>query len=126
MNIDSKKSIHLINQLRATGTKVVLATDNMDSFVRWTIPALGLTNYFDDILDSFSLKALKRDFDEQGNSRFFSGYLSKNNLLPTDCVLIDDSPDIDNNLTTWGITYRQIDPIVGLEQELKKILNKTV
>lgn len=113
----------LIQQLRASGTKVVIATDNMDSFPRWTIPSLALTDMFDDILDSYTLKAMKGDFDENGKNLFFSDYLSKNNIQPGESTLIDDSEDKENRIANIGIEYRKIEPIVGLEPELVSILN---
>lgn len=94
----------------------------MDSFPRWTVPALTLTEMFDDILDSFTLKAMKGDFDETGKSMFFSDYLSKNNILPGESVLIDDSEDKEDRITKIGIVYRKIEPVVGLEPELLSIL----
>lgn len=62
----------------------------MDTFVRWTVPALNLAQHFDAILDSYSLRALKRDKDELGQSKFFGKLLSKNRIDPTSTVLIDD------------------------------------
>ncbi len=53
----------LVLALRANGRRVVIATDNMDSFARWTAPSLGLAAIFDDILSSAELRAMKGDVD---------------------------------------------------------------
>ncbi|MEO6536562.1 MAG: hypothetical protein ABIT47_02640 [Candidatus Paceibacterota bacterium] len=41
--------------------RIVLVTDNMDSFDRFTVPALGLNNHFDKIVNSWMVKAFKND-----------------------------------------------------------------
>jgi hypothetical protein len=72
------------------GIKVVLATDNMDTFRRWTIPALRLDSVFDDVLTSDACGALKTDlFDRR--SPFFSPWLAGRGIAPSDAVLIDDT-----------------------------------
>lgn len=81
---------HIITQLRATGMHVVIATDNMDTFVRWTMPALHLRNLFDDILDSYTLTFLKNDMTA-GKPQFFRDYLDKHATSPSHTVLVDDS-----------------------------------
>lgn len=80
----------LIKGIRAKGIKVVVATDNMDTFSRFTIPTLGLKNIFDDFLISYDLKVLKNDVGEK-SIPFFDDYLSKNSLEYNDCILLDDS-----------------------------------
>lgn len=112
----------LVKKIQNTGTKVVIATDNMDSFSRWTIPALQLHTLFDDILDSFLLKAMKRDFDDRGNSLFFGDFLCKNHIAPNECILIDDSEDRENRLANFGIDYRRIDSSNELEFELLRLI----
>jgi FMN phosphatase YigB (HAD superfamily) len=90
----------LIAKIRSNGVKVVLATDNMDCFVRFTAPALQLNNLFDDILVSCNLKILKNDV--QGNSiPFFEDYFKRNNLSYNEVVLLDDSAEM-------GKAYRQL------------------
>ena len=80
----------LVAELRRRGVSVVIATDNMDSFSRFTVPAMGLSEMFDDVLNSFNLKALKEDIDTSGRSLFFHDYLRLQDLAPEQCVLIDD------------------------------------
>jgi FMN phosphatase YigB (HAD superfamily) len=124
MEYSTDRFIKLIAQIRHLGIRVVIATDNMDSFPRWTVPALGLEKMFDDILDSYTLKVLKRDFDVKGNSLFFSDYLRSVDIAPRECILIDDSEDKGNKIQNYGIEYRRIEPIIGLEPELISIINK--
>lgn len=91
MKLLDSTALDLIVKVRKQGMKVVIATDNMDTFTRWTVPALQLHHYFDDILNSHFLKALKKDKKEDGTSAFFGGYLQKYSIEPGRSVLIDDS-----------------------------------
>ena len=56
----------LVKNLRNKQIIVCIATNNMDSFTRWTVPAMELDSLFDEILNSFYLKALKHDLDKNG------------------------------------------------------------
>jgi FMN phosphatase YigB (HAD superfamily) len=80
----------MIAQLRAKGLKVVLATDNMDTFHRWTVPSLQLMSLFDDILSSFQLKALKSDCGAEGRSLFFAHYLQTHSIHRGESLVLDD------------------------------------
>lgn len=80
----------IIKEIRSRGIRVVVATDNMDTFARFTIPGLGLKKIFDDFLISYNLKVLKNDVGENAIP-FFDDYLYKNSLDYIDCVLLDDS-----------------------------------
>jgi len=91
MELLNHRILPIVKRLRNGGQKVVLATDNMDTFKRWTIPALHLNEHFDSILDSHTLRALKRDNDRFGKSKFFGKFLSDNGISPTETVLVDDS-----------------------------------
>ncbi len=92
----------------------------MDSFTRWTATSLSLDNHFDGVLNSYDIKALKEDFSENGKSLFFSQFLAKNNFDPQECILIDDSNDVDNRINIFGIQYLKIEK----SSELEEILNK--
>lgn len=94
----------------------------MDSFPRWTVPALLLKTHFDDILDSHTLKAMKGDMDDSGRSLFFSDYLTKYNILPGESLIIDDSEDKEGRIGNVGIEYRKIEPVFGLVPELEQII----
>jgi FMN phosphatase YigB (HAD superfamily) len=79
-----------IKKIQQKGIKVVIATDNMDTFNNWTVPSLSLEEIFDDIVDSPSRRALKADFND-GHSPFFEPYLRELNIKAKDCVLVDNS-----------------------------------
>jgi beta-phosphoglucomutase-like phosphatase (HAD superfamily) len=91
MEFGDPASADALRAIRAQGTKVVLATDNMDAFYRWTVPALHLRGIFDAILDSASLGTLKGDLIH-GQSPFFGPWLSDQGIAPSEAVLVDDSP----------------------------------
>ncbi len=118
MKLVSDRIFEITKQLQSQGVKVVVATDNMDSFTRWTIPALKLETMFDNILNSYDLGVLKGDFDDKGESLFFNWYLADHELSPTECVLIDDSEDKDGKIQGYGINYRKIKDSSELESVL--------
>jgi FMN phosphatase YigB (HAD superfamily) len=91
MEFDDPASVDALQAIREQGIKVVLATDNMDTFYRWTVPALRLGGMFDAILDSASLGVLKKDLVD-GHSPFFGPWLSDQRVAPAEAVLVDDSP----------------------------------
>lgn len=110
----------LINQLRCSGMKVVVATDNMDAFTRWTVPALGLNELCDDVLVSHSVRALKRDRALSGESLFFGPYLEQHGILPSEALLIDDSKS--NELADYGLQFHRIERGAGLVPVLKELV----
>jgi FMN phosphatase YigB (HAD superfamily) len=91
MEFDDPAAIDVLQAIREQGIKVVLATDNMDTFYRWTVPAMHLTGIVDAILDSASLGCLKGDLTG-GHSPFFGPWLSHERIAPSEAVLVDDSP----------------------------------
>lgn len=111
----------LINAIRAKGIKVVIATDNMDTFNRFTVKSMELEDLFDDILNSYELKAMKGDF-ENGKSLFFDDFIKRNNLSYTDTVLLDDSTSNSDPLTGLGMQTIQITSPDNLIYNLKKYL----
>lgn len=74
---------------------VVLVSDNMDSFIRFTIPALGLGNYFDEIVDSYSQKELK-------GRELFKRLITTYKTDIAQAVLIDDSRKLCAVFTEMG------------------------
>ncbi|GHO83738.1 hypothetical protein [Dictyobacter formicarum] len=112
-----------VARLQARGIKVVIATDNMDTFTRWTVPALQLRSLFDDVLNSYDLQGLKADIDSTGRSVFFDAYLQDQQLRYGESVLIDDGDEeFGQVIRSFGIDYRHIQPRVGLVSELQKLL----
>ncbi len=96
-----------IKQLRDKGVKVVLATDNMDTLSRWTLPALMLDGLVDEVLNSYALQALKRDISPLGESLFFAEYLKMHQILPGESLLIDDSGK-NSIVESFGIDFEQV------------------
>lgn len=66
---------------------VILITGNMDSFSRFTVPALKLNEYFDHISNSYDEGRHKTD-DE---GAIFLSYSAKYQVPIAQCMLIDDS-----------------------------------
>jgi FMN phosphatase YigB (HAD superfamily) len=122
MRLMSESSLNLISELRKTGVKVVIATDNMDTFHRWTIPSLRLANHFDAILSSFELGALKGDTDATGSNLFFTHYLKSNDIGQGESLLLDDSNQIfGDTIRRCGIDYQCVEP-GKLDDSLERIL----
>lgn len=90
MQFFNNSILPVVKRLRDNGAMVVVATDNMDTFTRWTAPALRLNHHFDAILCSHMLKALKKDKNAKGSSKFFEAFLTKNKIDPTSTILVDD------------------------------------
>ncbi|HLW00673.1 MAG TPA: hypothetical protein VKT82_18595 [Ktedonobacterales bacterium] len=109
--------------LRAKGLRVVIATDNMDTFPRWTVPSLRLRALFDDILCSFDLGALKEDVDQDGRSRFFADYLRRQHIGWGESLLLDDGgEDFGAIIRRFGIDYQHIEPGKGLVPALQALI----
>lgn len=82
-------TLDAINSLRTRYT-TILITGNMDSFTRFTVPALELDTYFDYITNSADAGALKSD---ESGRQFLDVATSLSVSLNT-CFLIDDSEKI--------------------------------
>lgn len=117
---------NLVKNLRNKQITVCIATDNMDSFTRWTVPAMKLDFHFDEILNSFYLKVLKHELDGNGQTLFFQDFFSRHkDIRPENCILIDDWEDKMSIISRQGIDYRRVDASNTLEQELQRILSIT-
>lgn len=117
MELYNEHILPAVRDLRQNGTKVVVASDNMDTFARWTIPALKLNQHFDDVLSSHSLKALKRDKDDSGGSKFFGAYFTKNKIDPATTVLIDDGAH-NAVVEDFGMRFIHVTPALPAESIL--------
>lgn len=122
MEFVSPKVPRLIKRIQSNRIKVYIASNNMDSFDRWTAPYMNLHGLFDGIVNSFGLKALKHDFDND-RSMFFDSVLRREGVLPKETILIDDSEDKEDLLSTYGIDYRRISETNTLIDELRAILH---
>jgi len=97
----------------------VIATDNMDTFERFTVPSMRLKDIFDDFLISHSLRVLKGDVQEN-SIPFFDGYLNKNNLIYMETVLLDDCADYTGAYDRLGLQIIQITSPEKLVNVLKE------
>ena len=120
MRLSSPRLLEVVEKIRHKGSECIIATDNMDSFRRWTIPALNLEKYFDDFLISWELKCLKGDL-ENGQSKFFANYFKHQSLAFEDCVLLDDDLDESGIYARLGIDYVQISSPSDLVKKLEEI-----
>lgn len=82
----SNEVLKTIGSLRDKYT-TILITVNMDSFSRFTVPALELNSYFDDISNSYYEGKFKSD----NEGEVFRDYINKYSAPVERSVLIDDS-----------------------------------
>jgi len=123
MKYVSSKVPTLINKLKKTGSKVVIATDNMDSFTRWTTRYMNTHSLFNDVLNSHDLRGMKKDTNNRGKSIFFSNYFKKHDIKPGESILIDDSNDDIETIESFGINYIHTKPAKGLLPALRKLIS---
>ena len=120
MEFIDKNAINKIQSIRKQGTKVVIATDNMDTFRHWTMPALSIDDLFDGVLISDTRGAFKSQADDIGTSLFFHHYLTQNNIKPGETVLIDNS--ISNKVVeNFGIDFLHVTPQNSLADHLSSL-----
>lgn len=118
-------NLKLIQKLRSQGYLCVLATDNMDVFSKYTVPAYRLDTYFDDIINSSHVGALKKEYDEKEEFLFFSKFLKKHNLDISQAVLIDDNVKDQNHFEQMGLSFLPVNAVYSLRTHLEDIcLNK--
>jgi FMN phosphatase YigB (HAD superfamily) len=124
MKLISDEVHNLILGIKAKGIRVAIATNNTDSFTRWTVPSLGLDVLFDNVLNSFDLGGLKWDVGDKGQSIFFACFLQQYGIDSGESMLIDDNAGTKEHAITrsFGIQYRQIATGTGLVPELKTLL----
>ena len=112
----------LLHSIKLKGIKVVVATDNMDTFRRFTVPSLKLESLFDDLLISSEIGAMKGDYDGN-NSAFFQTYMEKNGLSFSETILLDDCANKMDICRSIGLPYINInspEQIVEVLQEFAK------
>lgn len=122
MKIADPSVMGLIEKLRNKGALVVIATNNMDTFNRWTVEALSLHDLFDHILNSAELGAFKKDVDNNGQSTFFGSFLDQHHLLPEDCILLDDVAS-NQAVEAFGMKFMSVEWGTGLAPALKRLLS---
>lgn len=115
-NLDiSSKILRKIDELRKF-YYCILATDNMDSFVRFTLPShQELVESFDEINDSYTMKQSKSSF----GGLYFKNKIAERKSIVENSILIDDSS---NNCSVFesigGQSYQ-----VKSEGEVLKVLS---
>ncbi|MGH7196978.1 MAG: HAD family hydrolase [Candidatus Saccharimonadales bacterium] len=107
MQFIDERILEQVGKLRQNGTKVVISTDNMDTFTRWTVPALKLDTHVDEVLNSHTLKAFKKETHADGTSKFFADFFAQYGVEPSRSLLVDDS--INNKVVeNFGMDYQQV------------------
>jgi len=122
MELDDRLLFELLEDLRNKGHKLFIATNNMDTFNRWTIESLRLHQYFDGILNSYSLHAMKHDLDNNGRSKFFSEIVEKHELASEDCLFFDDGKDKFDVISGLGMRYIRVTDSSKLSELIKEYL----
>lgn len=122
MTLLSDEILPLIAKIRKKGILCVIATDNMDVFRKYVVPALKLDEYFNETLVSYNQKALKFDTSEdEASIPFFHDYLKKNGLAYTDALLLDDRIDTSGLYKKLGFDTFQVEKIDGLLEKLRTL-----
>lgn len=93
----SREALEKLHQLR-NNYKVILITGNMDSFSRFTSPALMLDDYFDYISNSYDEGMHKTD--NQGE--LFLKYINKYGVAIEECILLDNSMKVQKVFDNLG------------------------
>lgn len=124
MKLTSPEVPLLITELKSKGITIVIATDNMDSFSRWTVPTLRLNTLFDSVLNSSELQCLKSDTDNQDDPVFFKQYLQNYQLKSNECVLIDDDIRLEGKVKKINMDFIPISSKNNIETVLRKLLNE--
>ncbi len=125
MQFIDQQALEKIRLLREYGVKVLIATDNMDTFRLWTMPALGIESLFDGVLASDIQGAMKSYLSSDGVSLFFAPYFLQNDLAPQNMVLIDDSIDT-KVVEKFGMNFMHVDDKHSLTFHLDNILKEFI
>lgn len=97
----------ILKRIRKKGTKLVIATDNMDTFRRFTIPGMKLYDLFDDFLISNELRCFKYHIKD-GKLPFFENFLKLKKLTYKEVILIDDSVEKTGHFEKIGFRIKYI------------------
>ena len=110
-------SQEVLNKIKSLSGKynTILITGNMDSFTRFTVPALNLNKYFDLISNSYYEE--KHKTDEGG--KLFIKYIDRFNANVRECIIIDDSKKVCSVFNNLGGTTCLID----LEKDIEFYLS---
>ena len=112
----SKEVLRTIGGLREMYI-TILITVNMDSFSRFTVPALKLNDYFDDISNSFYEGKFKSD----NEGEVFRDYLNKYSAPAEASILIDDSIGACETFRALGGIAYQVTPDEDVSHHLAQL-----
>lgn len=116
MRID-QSDLNFIQELRKKYI-VVLITNNMDTLTRFTIPALGLDRYFDDIVTSAEEGILK----QEENGRMMTHTVEKLNGEMGTTILIDNSQKVCDIFESLGGKVMFVDKEKNLNYWLRELV----
>ncbi len=122
MELCSDEVRSLIANIRNQGVKVILATDNMDTFSKITVRNLSLDRLFDGILVSSERGCLKYEVNDD-SIPFFDPFLRAHNFAYAEAVLLDDSEDRSGTYQRLGFKITAIKNPAHLIEELRKYSN---
>ena len=111
-----KGVLESINLLRSKYF-VIMTTDNMDNFSRFTKPELSLEKYFDVISNSFEERMLKKD----NSGELFLKYTRLYNATIQNCVCLDDSQNVYEVFSKLGGIAYLVTPEKNISYWLTKI-----
>lgn len=117
-NLDISKNI--LNELRKLKDHyyLVLMTDNMDSFDRYTLPAHPeLNEVFDEINNSYNVRCSKRD----NNCEIFTRYIDTYDVHKSESIFLDDSQ---RNCDAYKEHIQGVSICVSNEEEVLSALAK--
>lgn len=97
----------VLKKIRKKGVKLVVATDNMDTFRRFTIPGMKLYNFFDDFLISNELECFKYNISDE-KIPFFENFMKIHELAYNEVTLVDDSVEKSGCFSKIGFKIENI------------------
>lgn len=120
MKFDSDDYLPLLQKIRQKGIKVVIATDNMDVFKEYVVPAMQLDKYFDAIISSAETGYVKKDVIGD-KMLFFYDYLQKQNCAYHEAIMLDDITNTIELCKRFGMNGQVIEKPEDLLNKLREI-----
>lgn len=114
----SQATLTTVQNLRE-GFQTILLTDNMDCFSRFTVPALRLGDYFDEIINSADHGVMKDDND----GLLFETIINERAAKVGQCWLIDNSKSACSHFARRGGKVGFVDADHSIDFWLKQLLN---
>ena len=114
----SARALDCLSQLRDRYV-LVLITGNMDSFGRFTVPALRLDEYFDAISSSFDEGQFKTD----NGGDLFLRYAQQFGVSIRDCLVLDDSAHVCGVFESLGGAAFRVTPEQDVLVHLKNLID---